>query len=62
MISNAQKFTVHWEYYPSLTQLARHLDWIIRLLQNWLNWKIGHANIEDFNYLNSGTFKRVSTM
>ena len=25
---------------------------MIKLLRNWLNWKKGHSNKEDFNYFN----------
>ena len=40
----------------SPTKLTRHLAWIITLLKNWLNYKRGHSNKEDFNYL---TFKEI---
>ena len=39
MISDMNKCIFNWKYYSDLDKIIKHLQWILKLKSNWLNWK-----------------------
>ena len=42
---------INWTYYSSLDKLVRHLTWILKLKSNWVKWKRGSPERENFHFL-----------
>ena len=40
ILSTETKPLINWCHYSSLSKLVRHLAWILKLKQNWIQWKI----------------------
>ena len=51
--SSSNDVEINWTYYSSLPKLVRHFTWILKLKRNWMIWKIGEKDRENFTQLST---------
>ena len=50
---SSNEVEINWTYYSSLPKLVRHISWILKLKRNWLIWKRGEKDRENFTQLST---------
>ena len=50
---SSNEVEINWTYYSSLPKLVRHISWILKLKRNWMIWKRGKKDRENFTQLST---------